>query len=258
MMLDKEVLLSAHRHRHLKFEGACNVRDLGGLPTTDGRVTRHGVVYRSDTLAQLSPADLASLARLELRTVVDLRSADECTRAPDRLPETAGLTLHNAGFMPRGNHALIGSINAGELDAATAAHAMLGQYRNLTLEHLAEYRVFVSALLTPGQTPLLFHCASGKDRTGIAAAIVLLAVGVPQSWVIQDYVISNYQRRAVDLFGDNAPLPAVDQVMSAYPRYLEAAIAAMSEAFGSIDNYLAQGLGLDREARDRLETLLLV
>ncbi len=257
-MLDKEALLSAHRHRHLKFDGACNVRDLGGLPTTDGRVTRHGVVYRADTLAYLSNADLASLTRLELRTVVDLRSAEECARAPDRLPGGVGLTLHNPGFMPKGNHALIGRINAGELDATNAADAMLGQYRTLTLEHLAEYRVFVSALLAPGYTPLLFHCASGKDRTGIAAAIVLLAVGVPQDWVIQDYVISNYQRRAVDLFGDAAPLPAVEQVMAAFPRYLEAAIAAMREEFGSIDEYLAQGLGLDRAARDHLETLLLV
>jgi protein-tyrosine phosphatase len=257
-MLDKEALLQAHRHRHLQFEGACNVRDLGGLPTTDGRVTRHGVVYRADTLAYMSNADLANLTRLELRTVVDLRSADECLRAPDRLPETAGLTLHNPGFMPKGNYELIGSINAGELDAAAAANAMLGQYRVLALEHLTEYRVFVSALLAPGHTPLLFHCASGKDRTGLAAAIVLLALGVPQSWVIQDYVISNYQRRAVDIFGDEAPSPAVEQVMSAYPRYLEAALAAMTDEFGSIDNYLAQGLGLDRAARRHLETLLLV
>ncbi len=255
-MLDKEALLHAHRHRHLQFEGACNVRDLGGLPTTDGRVTRHGVVYRADTLAYLSSADLATLTRLELRTVVDLRSAGECAFAPDRLP--SGVDLHNPGILPEGNNELISSINAGEFDAVTAAQAMQRQYRRLTLEHFTEYRVFVSALLAPDQTPLLFHCASGKDRTGIAAAIVLLAVGVPLSWVIQDYVISNYQRRAVDHFGDEAPSPAVEQVMSAYPRYLEAAIAAMTDEFGSIDNYLAQGLGLDREARRHLETLLLV
>jgi protein-tyrosine phosphatase len=256
-MLDKETLLSAHDHRHLKFEGACNVRDLGGLPTADGRVTRHGVVYRSDTLAHLSATDLERLAQLDLRTVIDLRSADECARAPDRLPAAVGLAMHNPGFMPKGNHELIGSINAGKLDAAEAVAAMLGQYRNLTLEHLAEYRVFVSALLAPGHTPLLFHCASGKDRTGIAAAIVLLAVGVPQSWVVQDYVISNYQRRAVDLFTDDASSPAVEQVMSAHPVYLEAAITAMTEAFGSVDAYLAQGLGIDRAARCHLETLLL-
>lgn len=256
-MLDQETLLSAHDHRHLKFEGACNVRDLGGLPTEDGRVTRHGVVYRSDALAHLSAIDLERLSRLELRAVVDLRTAAECARAPDRLPPAAAFKLHNPGFLPKGSVEMFASINAGALDAETAVAAMLGQYRNLTLEHLAEYRAVVMALLTPDHTPLLFHCASGKDRTGIAAAILLLAVGVPRAWVVQDYVISNYQRRKVDLFVDDAPSPAVEQVMAADPRYIEAAMTAMSEAFGSIDAYLQQGLGIDRTARRQLETLLL-
>jgi protein-tyrosine phosphatase len=254
---DKDTLLAAHEHRHLRFEGACNVRDLGGLPTTDGRVTRHRVVYRSDTLAHLSDADLTQLTRLELRTVVDLRTTEECERAPDRLPATDALSLHNPGFLPEGNLEMLQNINTGAFDAPAAAGAMLSQYRKLTLEHLAEYRVLVAALLAPGRTPLLFHCASGKDRTGIAAAIVLLAVGVPQSWVVQDYVISNYQRRRVDLFAADAPSPAVEQVMAADPRYIEAAMAAMVEAFGSIAGYLAEGLGLKRDARRHLEHLLL-
>lgn len=255
-MLDKETLLNAHDHRHLKFEGACNVRDLGGLPTAHGRMTRHGVLYRSDTLAHLSAADLERLSQLELRTVVDLRTAEECARAPDRLPLGATLTLHNPGFLPKGNEEMFASINAGALDAQAAVAAMLVQYRSLTLEHLAEYRVFVSALLAPSRTPLLFHCASGKDRTGIAAAIVLLAVGVQRPWVVQDYVISNYQRRTVDLFVRAGPSPAVEQVMAADPRYIEVAMTAMTEAFGSIDAYLEQGLGIDSAARRHLEKLL--
>jgi len=254
---DRDHLLAAHDHRHLRFEGACNVRDLGGLPTTDGRRTRHGVVYRSDTLAHLSRADLERLAQLELRTVIDLRTADECARAPDRLPHASALTLHNPGFLPRGNLEMLERINAGALDAEAVAAEMISQYRKLTLDHLAEFRVLVSALLAPGRQPLLFHCASGKDRTGIAAAVVLLAVDVPREWVVQDYVISNYQRRKVDLFANDAPSPAVEQVMAADPRYIEAAMNAMAEEFGSIDRYLAEGLGLDRDARRHLAGLLI-
>lgn len=252
---DRDNLLAAHAHRHLRFEGACNVRDLGGLPTTDGRHTRHGVVYRADTLAHLSRADLERLARLELRTVIDLRTPGECARAPDRLPPA--LTLRNPGFLPRGNLEMVDRINAGALDAEAVAAEMLSQYRRLALDHLAEFRVLVAALLGPGQQPLLFHCASGKDRTGLAAAIVLLAVDVPREWVVQDYMISNYQRRKVDLFASGAPSPAVEQVMAADPRYIDAAMNAMADEFGSIDRYLAAGLGLDRDARRHLAGLLI-
>lgn len=255
-MLDKETLLATHAHRHVPLEGACNVRDLGGLPTTDGRRTRRGVLYRSDTLAHLSPADHDRLQALALRAIVDLRTADERARAPDRLPENLPLALYNPGFIPRGNVEMFTAINSGQMGAEDAAQAMIGQYRNLTLDHFEEYRTFLSALLAPGQRPLLFHCASGKDRTGIAAAIILLAVDVPRDWIIQDYVISNYQRRPIDLFTHGAAGPAVEQVMAADPRYIEAALRSMEEAFGSIDDYLAEA-GADREARRYLRDLLL-
>jgi protein-tyrosine phosphatase len=255
-MLDKETLLATHAHRHVPLEGACNVRDMGGLPTTSERRTRRGVLYRSDTLAHLSPGDHDRLHALALRAIVDLRTENERARAPDRLPDSLPLALYNPGFIPRGNVEMFTAINAGQMSAEEAAQAMIGQYRNLTLDHFEEYRTFLAALLAPGQQPLLFHCASGKDRTGIAAAIVLLVLDVPREWVIQDYVISNYQRRPIDLFTHGAAGPAVEQVMAADPRYIEAALQSMVEAFGSIDAYLAEA-GADREARRHLRDLLL-
>lgn len=252
---DKETLLSIHAHRHVPLEGARNVRDLGGLPTRDGRRTRRGRLYRSDTLAYLSPADHQRLRELDLRAVVDLRTPEERQRAPDRLPENLPLSLHSPGFIPRGNAEMFAEINAGRMGADDAVQAMLGQYRNLTLDHAAQYRAFLAALLSPGQQPLLFHCASGKDRTGIAAAIVLLALEVPREWIVQDYVISNYQRRPVDLFTAGAAGPAVEWVMAADPRYIEAALDAMIDAHGSTEAYLAE-VGADASARQALRELL--
>jgi protein-tyrosine phosphatase len=254
-MRDRESLLAAHRHRQVVFDGACNARDLGGLPTVDGRVTRTGVVYRSDTLAYLSDPDLARLAALGVRAVVDLRATDEQQRAPDRLPNGA-IALHHAGFIPNGNAEMISAVNAGRLSEQQAHTAMLGQYRRLALEHLDRFREYLDVLLGSDGTPLIFHCASGKDRTGLAAAITLLAVGVPQPLVIEDYVLSNYQRRKVDLFHAAASTAAVEQIMSADARYLEAAIAAMCEGFGSIDAYLSDGLGLNASTRAVLRDLL--
>ncbi|MGD9601627.1 MAG: tyrosine-protein phosphatase [Gammaproteobacteria bacterium] len=252
---DRDTLLNAHAHRHLRFDGACNVRDLGGLPTTDGRRTRHGVAYRADSLARLSEADLARLAALAVRTVVDLRTPEECARAPDRLPAGHDLTLHNPGFVPRGNHEMFARVIDGSYDAEETVASMIRQYRLLALEHLAEFRVLVSALLDAGRPPLLFHCASGKDRTGIAAAIVLLAVDVPRASVIEDYVISDFQRPPVDAF-QGPPTPAVERVLAADPRYLEAALDAMVAEFGTIDTYLSAGLGLDTDSRRHLRNLL--
>lgn len=255
-MHDKDRLLAAHHRRCVVFDGACNVRDLGGLPTADGRSTRFGVIYRADTLAYLTDLDLERFNSLQVRSVVDLRSDHERQRAPDRLPESPILTVHTPGFIPNGNDAMIAAINAGTVTAQEAFDRMLGQYRNLTLDHLDEYRRYLAVLLESDRTPLIFHCASGKDRTGIAAAITLLAVGVPLAQVIEDYVLSTYQRRPVDLFVNEVSAAVVEQVMAADARYLEAALSAMHEQFGSIAGYLADGLGLDAAARARLCTLL--
>lgn len=249
-------LLEAHRHRQVALDGARNVRDLGGLPAAGGRQTRRGVVYRADTLAHLSDADVARLATLGLRTVVDLRTAQERARAPDRLP-AASIALHTPGFLPRGNLEMIAAVNSGAFTAADALAAMRAQYRLLALEHLDVYREVLDRLCDDDGTPLLFHCASGKDRTGVTAAIVLLAIGVPPDLVREDYVLSNFQRRPVDLFTAGAQAPAVEQIMAADPSYLEAALAATVETYGSFDAYLAQGLGYDDRRRAALAARLL-
>ncbi|MSR13392.1 MAG: tyrosine-protein phosphatase [Gammaproteobacteria bacterium] len=253
-MQEKDGLLAAHRHRQVLLDGACNVRDLGGLPTNDGRWTRRGVVYRADSLAFLSEADCARLVDLEIRMVVDLRTDEERQRAPDHLPE--GIVVCPAGFMPSGNQPMVDAINAGGMTAEQAHAAMFRQYRSLALDHLARYREYFAALLAEKSTPLVLHCASGKDRTGVAAAITLMAVGVPLAVVVEDYVISNYQRCKVDLFGRDASAVAVEAVMSADARYLNAALVAIDEQFGSIDSYLADGLGMDPTAHAQLRTLL--
>ncbi len=253
--MNNQTSLDAHAHRHLQFEGALNVRDLGGLPTMDGLSTRHGIVYRADTLAFLTDADLAKLDALSLNTVVDLRRQEECLRAPDRLPSSA-LKVLNPGFWPKGNIELFASINLGKLDAAAASIEMQRQYRQLILEHLHDYRVLVSALLEPSHTPLLFHCASGKDRTGVAAAILLAVAGVSRALIVEDYVLSNNRRQRVDLFGAEADAGAVEQVMSAPAVYIEAALDAMDETFGSVDALLTDGMGLPVDAGRALKALL--
>ena len=254
--MEGDRLLAGHAHRHVALEGARNFRDLGGLATRDGGITRHGIVYRSDALSSLSPRDHSKLMALNLTTVVDFRTDDEREREPDRLPPDDDLKIITSGFFPQGNREMIVDINSGKLDTPGAHAAMLEQYRNLALDHCAIYRELIDAVLTPGQTPLVFHCASGKDRTGLAAAVILLAVGVAPELVVEDYTISNFQRRPVHLFGPAPRNPAVEQVMSAVPDYIEYAIRAMHEVYGSIESYLVDGIKLDRATRALLKALL--
>lgn len=247
-------LLDRHRHRKVELEGSLNCRDLGGLRTADGRTTRRGRVFRSDALATLTADDQARLADLGIRAVFDLRTQEERLRAPNRLP--LGPTQHPVGFIPRGNPEMFQAVNAGQLDVAGTRATMLQQYENLILDHTDRLAGVYRGLLGQPGVPAIIHCASGKDRTGIVSAVLLLAVGVRRDDVLEDYHISNFQRRPVDLFQGSAAAAAVEQIMCAVPEYLEVALAAAERKFGSLDDYLSRGVGLRDEERLALADLL--
>jgi protein-tyrosine phosphatase len=248
-------LLDRHHHRRIPFEGACNCRDLGGLNTTDGRRTRRGVVYRSDALATLSVADQAALAELGVRAVYDLRTTEERARYPNRLPVPPP-AQHPFGFLPRGNPEMFEGVNSGAWSPAQTRQSMLGQYERLILDHTDCLAKVYRGLLRDDGIPAVVHCASGKDRTGIASAVLLLAVGVDRDAVVEDYVISNFQRRPVELFVGGAPSEAVEQIMCASADYITHALATAERSFGSFDDFLAQGVGLSDLERVALAELL--
>ncbi len=248
-------LLDRHQHRRIAFEGACNCRDLGGLPTTDGRHTRHGLVFRSDALATLSLSDQAALAELGVRAIFDLRMPDERSRNPNRLPVPPPVQ-HALGFIPEGNMAMFNGVNSGQWTPAKTRAAMHGQYERLILDHTDRLAAVYRGLLLNDGAPAIVHCASGKDRTGIACAVLLLAVGVTPAAVMEDYVISNFQRRKVEFFVGDAPTDAVDVVMSASADYLDSALTAVERHYGSFDAYLSEGVGLSDLERVALSELL--
>jgi protein-tyrosine phosphatase len=248
-------LLARHQHRRIALEGSCNCRDLGGLRTARGGRTRHGRVFRSDALATLTDSDRATLADLDIRTVYDLRTDEERQRAPNLLHEETP-RQQALGFLPRGNPEMFVAINAGQLSPAAARAQMCAQYERLALDHTDLLGRMYRGMLAPNGAPALFHCASGKDRTGVGSAFLLLAVGVERDEVFEDYLISHYQRRAIDLFSGNAPDDAVFEIMSAREEYLAAALAAIDREFGSFDAFAARSLGFSVAERDALCALL--
>ncbi len=253
--ISETALLARHRDRRVELDGTFNTRDLGGLPTVIGGRTRRGRVYRSDTLAGLTDADRERLAALGIRAVYDFRTAAERARAPNRIA-TLDLVEYPCGFLPRGNEAMFAAANERRLDLTAARAMMREQYARLALDHTAHYARVYRRLLAADGAPAILHCASGKDRTGVAVAMLLLAVGVRREAVVEDYAISHYQRRPVDLFRDGASAEAMDEIMAAHVDYLDAALAAVERVHGSIDAYCARGLGLTPAERDALTELL--
>ena len=243
--------------RIVQFEGAKNIRDLGGLPTSSGAFTQYGRVFRGDGLSRLTDTDLTVLANLNLGSIIDLSDAAEIERAPDRLPSVQPPQYFALGFFPSGSREMFESVNNGRLDAAGAFALMRKNYGRFPFEHAAEFRAVVHQLIEPATAPCLIHCTSGKDRTGLIAAIILLAVGVPVDAVVADYQMSDGERQPVDLFGPHIKAGTMDMIMAAKAEYILAAIEAIDSRSHSFDRYLSESLGFGVREREALEALML-
>ncbi len=253
-------------NRVLGLEGAANFRDIGGYITSKGRRVRWGRVYRSNRLSELSPADCARLDARGLATIFDLRVEKERAQDPTCW-SCEGLAVRT--YPPGRKKPLVEMAARYQGDEAGAQALMAEFYASLphTLAH-----VFGAVVrdLAGGAAPCVIHCSAGKDRTGIAVALILLALGVPRETVVEDYALTDSLRRPdTDMTRAVAPgrqdasvrsrfsPEAVAVMMSAPPRFIETAFASMEERYGSIDSYLRSALDLDAAILERLKAELL-
>ncbi|SDU41127.1 tyrosine-protein phosphatase [Jiangella alkaliphila] len=180
--------------RWIDLVGAVNVRDLGGLPTTDGRVTRFGQVLRSDNLQDLIDDDIDRLTGEHgLRDVVDLRTTHEVTsEGPGPLTRVPDVTVHHLSLYPEVGHAT--DVEADSVlpwtgkDGDDAIWVNSGVYYTNYLRHRPGNVVAALRTMTTSDGSTLVHCAAGKDRTGVVCALALSVVGVDRQAVVDDYV----------------------------------------------------------------------
>jgi protein-tyrosine phosphatase len=249
--------MTEHHERRLPFEGAANFRDLGGYPARGGRRTRWRRLYRADSLSDLTFADLERLAGLGLRGIVDFRTEGERTLKPNRLPADASIRMLEPGFLPAGTLEMLDDVRAGSITTDEVERRVAGQYRRYGVDHVQEYRRALDFALEARNYPLLMHCTSGKDRTGFASALLLLAVGVPRDVVVQDYSLTNLYRRDVShLFGAGTTADVISLLLSAQPHYLAAAFDEIDRVHGSFEIFLERALNVDEAKRVRLLELL--
>lgn len=248
-----------------------NFRDVGGLPTVDGRRVKYGVLFRSGHLAHATEDDAAFLGSLGLHTIFDFRNAsDQKLEGPDvELPGVRNVNLPLTD--PADGSEFWKMVRDGDLEQLRAlladgkgADRMINSYRAIIKERTAEHSQVLRSL-AEDSVPALMHCAAGKDRAGLSIAVTLLAVGVEREAIVADYLESNAAHRRYKVHRSStsasAYSPEVMELLSplfdARAEYLTAAFETIEETWGSVDAYLEQALGITPQLRGRLRERLL-
>ena len=246
--------------------GAPNFRDLGGIPSADGRRIKPRMIYRSGEFSSLSDEDLETLRGLGIGVICDLRNETERDARPNRWPNGSSVELlpvekgisTNEEDMWR--YIRENPTEGGVLKAIHNGQRMLPGL-------MARPLGLILGRLLEGGSPLVFHCTAGRDRTGFISACVLRALGVPQNEVAADYMRSAHYMSLDDmaaklapvlemLVGADVPRLVVDAMNTLTPSRLEQAFVWVTEEFGSLDAYLAS-VGIESAEVSRLRDLLL-
>ena len=238
--------------RKLGLEGTPNFRDFGGYRTESGDRVKWGFLFRSGQLSSLTDTDMALLESLQLDLICDFRREEEQHSAPNRLPSARPPRLASVPIVPGSNAGFFEEAQRNGGDRQAMFDFMVGINRDFALIQSPAYRKMFEEILAIDDARFLVHCAAGKDRTGFAAAIILLALGVPEDVVMRDYLLSRqffiprdeiaYVREKYGM--DVAPDEMIMPVLEVHEDYLAMALNTISEEYPSFEAYLEQALGV--------------
>ena len=240
--------------RSVPLQGASNFRDLGGYAGLQGRPLRWRRLFRSDHLGALTPSDQSALAGLGVGRVCDFRGAEERLAAPCAVP---GAVVHALPIEPTVVQRLTERLAAGAtLSPLEMVGLMQQTYRDFVHHNTPRFAALFAHLLDKDE-PLVFHCTAGKDRTGFAAAMILMSLGVPRSVVMEDYLLTNALLKVPPQVGSALPDDVRAVLYRVQADFLNAALDVVDRDHGGVDAYLTQGLHLGKPERERLAELYL-
>jgi protein-tyrosine phosphatase len=246
--------------RYIDFENVPNFRDLGGFRAKGGHKVAQRRVFRSSEFSYMTRNDFNRLTgEIGLASVIDLRSAEERERAGIGLLSETGIKFHNISFLTDGGNKnsdekrFTNFPNMGEFYVYLTGNKRFGQRIVEALEIIA----------APENHPLVFHCAVGKDRTGLLAAFLLSGLGVADKDIIEDYAMSGPPMQVIikrlnskpETAGFVTRIPAY--FWEAVPESMAVLLAALKKEFGSAEGYLKEN-SADSSLVKRLEKALLV
>ncbi len=247
--------------RRIPMDGQPNFRDLGGLPTSDKRYVKWGMIYRSGKLSDLTREDLRYFSHLDIRSVVDLRNNLEIKEDPDRYPKDVKYYHYSLSDKEGEAYNRLRRMVMKEGYRRAKAKDLFVSVMESFADTLADdiKPVFDLMLSKEKTAPLVYHCSGGKDRTGYTTAMILLALGVDRKHIINDYLMSNYYRREANISGmRKARLVGLDSETLEYAflvrqDYMDAVFKVIDDKYGGTDAYLETKFGLTPERRAELK-----
>lgn len=251
------------------FDIDLNLRELGGLPTYDGRHVRHGLFYRGSALVGLSPEERELVDAFGLRFMLDLRAAGEAAFASDYVPDGAEYLRCGGMRFPDGSEVdfspeAIAKIETEMPEALRDGHFMESLYTGMAFGNPA-IRTLVDHLVAD-TVPVYFHCTAGKDRTGVCALVIGMALGVTREAMLEDFLLTNiYRKRIIDTVADRMPADTPPEEIEMWKKAngvsasdAEAFLDVILERFRTGEAYLEQEFGVDADTlsalRDRYLT----
>ena len=247
-----------------RFEAIDNFRDFGDYAGVADRHVRPGHLFRSAHQARATEADLVALQALDIGVLVDLRRPSERRQQPGRRPERFSARVIESAHDDGGEAPHMTFLKNADLTEQSGRAFMTDTYRRLPFEpsHIDLFSRYFEAL-ADSDRPVLIHCAAGKDRTGMLAALTHHLLGVGHDDLMADYLLTNtavdldgqagfVAERLKTLTGRTASHAAVVAFLGVEPAFLEAALAEIKARHGSVDRYLTEALGVDTARRDRI------
>jgi protein-tyrosine phosphatase len=253
--------------RLIPVEGSNNFRDIGGYKTADGREVKWGILYRSAAMNRITPAGFAQLKALGIKTNVDFRATQERASAPAVWPAEMKVAVYSQDY-DMDMTPFMAFFQKGNVTAEETRAMMAGFYADAPFKFAGQYKRLMRLILD-GETPLVYNCSAGKDRTGVATALILTILGVPRGTVTEDYLLSNrYYTPDMPKAGEKEdpmmaafrrlPPDVVQALMGVDARYLDAAFDAIEAREGGWERYVREDLGLSAADVAALKTRLLM
>ncbi len=248
--------------RRIPFAGALNFRDIGGYRTSGGGRTRAGTVYRSDSLHYLTPDDLPAFDALGIKAIYDLRRADELRQRPGPR-EHLHLELPNRNPVGEATYAQLRTRLDGE-------QWLLADYLGMLADAAPVFGDLFLRLADSGRLPAVIHCLGGKDRTGLAVALLLTALGAERESVLDDYQLTNdcrgvaHMPDVVEFFVESGIARAAAEGILSAPRWTMAKALGRSAATATLLPASPEAAGkmgpcgMSRAALNALKTVLIV
>jgi protein-tyrosine phosphatase len=241
--------LADSAQRVVRMQGAVNFRDVGGYQTKDGKKVVWGKVFRSADVSHLTDQDLTVLEQKHIHTVIDFRGVKEAAAAPDHLlPKT------DYQLCPAGSDSLPGAAQMGEI--IKNGNFLEKFYGNT--QYLGDrYKpLFQKLLVLPASESIMYHCTGGRDRTGMATALFLYALGVPQQTIEADFTASNVylipmNKRMFQGLQQSIGLDeeTIRKALELKPELLHSLFNAIKGKYGTVENFFEKELGIGEKER---------